>query len=497
MSVTVNEKGENKLALAKWNKMYIDGEWRAGSSDKVYTHINPFTLEKTAEIRFASQKDVDAAYAASKKAQKEWVKVPAIEKVKIIEKAIAIIEERQNEFIHILITEGGGTHFKSQLELLGLGVGYMKEASTYPLRMGGEIVPSIIPGKTNKILRNPLGVVGVISPWNFPFHLTMRSVVAALATGNGVVLKPATLTYISGGLIIAEIFEEAGLPKGLLNVVVGAGSDIGDYIVQHPVPRMVSFTGSTEVGERIGQIAGGKLKKVALELGGNCAFIVLEDADLNQAASAAVFGKYTHQGQICMAINRILVDRKVYPEFISIFKEKVSKLKAGNPIDPETDIGPLIEKRQVDQILGLVNGAVEAGAKFVLEGTVEGNLMTPYILSDVTNDMDIAQTEIFGPVAVIIPFDSEEEAIRLANDTVYGLSSTIYTQDKERGVLLAEEIETGMVHINDQTVNDEPHIPFGGEKASGLGRFNGQYALEEFTTVKWVSVMDEPRGYPY
>lgn len=497
MSVTVNEKDGNKLELAKWNKIYIGGEWREGSSDRVYTQVNPYTQESIAEIRFASKEDVDAAYASAKKVQKEWVKVPAIEKVKIIENAIAVIEKRQNEFVHILITEGGGTHFKSQLELLGLAAGYMKEAATYPLRMGGEVVPSIIPGKTNNLYRNPLGVVGVISPWNFPFHLTMRSVVAALATGNGVVLKPATLTYISGGLIIAEIFEEAGLPKGLLNVVVGAGSEIGDYIVQHPVPRMISFTGSTEVGERIGQIAGGQLKKVALELGGNCAFIVLEDADLNQAASAAVFGKYTHQGQICMAINRILVDRKVYAEFVSIFKEKVTKLKSGNPIDPGTDIGPLIEKRQVDQITNLINGAVAAGAKLELEGIVEGNLMTPYILTDVKNDMEIAQTEIFGPVAVIIPFDTEEEAIALANDTVYGLSSAIYTADKTRGALLAQEIETGMVHINDQTVNDEPHIPFGGEKASGLGRFNGEYALEEFTTVKWISVMDNPRGYPY
>ena len=213
-----------------------------------------------------------------------------------------------------------------------------------------EFLPSIIPGKENRLTRLPLGVVGVISPWNFPFHLTMRSVVSALATGNGVVLKPATLTYITGGLIIAEIFEEAGIPKGLLNVVVGAGSEIGDYFVEHPIPRMISFTGSTEVGERIGALAGGKLKKTALELGGNAAFIVLDDADINQAASAAVFGKYTHQGQICMAINRIIVDQKVYPQFVNVFKEKVSKLKSGDPMDPETDIGPLIERSQVDGI---------------------------------------------------------------------------------------------------------------------------------------------------
>jgi aldehyde dehydrogenase (NAD+) len=363
--------------------------------------------------------------------------------------------------------------------------------------MMDETHHSIIPGKENRLTRLPLGVVGVISPWNFPFHLTMRSVVAALATGNGVVLKPATLTYITGGLIIGEIFEEAGIPKGLLNVVVGAGSEIGDYFVEHPIPRMISFTGSTEVGERIGSLAGGKLKKTALELGGNCAFIVLDDADINQAASAAVFGKFTHQGQICMAINRIIVDRKVYPEFVQTFKEKVSKLKAGDPMDPTTDIGPLIERRQVDGILRLVDKAVTDGAHLELEGFAEGNLVTPFILTEVTNDMEIAQNEIFGPVAVIIPVDSEAEAIKVANDSAHGLSCSVFTSNFERGVQAAGEIHSGMVHINDQTVNDEPHIPFGGEKASGLGRFNGEFALEEFTTVKWISVQREARLFPY
>ncbi len=481
----------------RWNKMYINGKWREGTSSKTHTQINPYNGEKIAEIRFASRADIDEAYQAAQTAQKEWAKTPAIEKSKIIENAIGVIERRQDEFVHLLIKEAGGTHFKSQLELLGIGAGFMREAATYPMRMQDEILPSIISGKENRLTRLPLGVVGVISPWNFPFHLTMRSVVSALATGNGVVLKPATLTFITGGLIIGEIFEEAGIPKGLLNVVVGAGSEIGDYFVEHPIPRMISFTGSTEVGERIGALAGGKLKKTALELGGNAAFIVLDDADINKAASAAVFGKYTHQGQICMAINRIIVDRKVYPQFVNVFKEKVSKLKSGDPMDPETDIGPLIERSQVDGIRRLIDRAVSDGARLELEGYVEGNLMTPYILTDATNDMEIAQSEIFGPVAVIIPVDGEAKAIEIANDTVHGLTGSVFTSSVERGVQVAQQIHTGMVHINDQTVNDEPHIPFGGEKASGLGRFNGEYALEEFTTVKWISVMREPRIFPY
>lgn len=481
----------------KWNKMLINGQWREGTSDKTYSHVNPFNGEKITEIRFASRADIDEAYESALKAQKVWEKTPAIEKSQIIEKAISIIENRKEELIKLLVDEAGSSHLKAHVELLHIAIGFMKEAATYPMRMHSESVPSFIPGKENRLLRLPLGVVGVISPWNFPFHLTMRSVVSALATGNGVVLKPATLTFITGGLAIGEIFEEAGIPKGLLNVVVGSGSEIGDYIVEHPIPRMISFTGSTEVGQRIGALAGGKLKKTALELGGNNAFIILDDANIEQAASAAVFGKFMHQGQICMSINRIIVDRKVYPQFVDVFKEKVMNLKAGDPRDPATIIGPLIERKQVERILELIDKAVSEGARLELEGQVQGNLMSPFIITEARNEMEIAQSEIFGPVAVIIPVENKEEAIRIANDSAFGLSGAVFSGTTEKGIQVAQQIHTGMIHVNDQSVNDEPHIAFGGEKASGLGRFNGEWALEEFTTVKWISVMHESRAYPF
>lgn len=485
------------MKYAQWNKQFINGEWKEGTSERVYQHTNPFDGSPLAEIRMASQADIDEAYASAAKAQRSWAKAPASEKAELINKAVAVIEERQEEFINLLIDEAGSSHLKANVELLHIATGFMKEAATYPFRMDEEVKPSIIPNKENKLVRSPLGVVGVISPWNFPFHLTMRSVASALATGNGVVLKPATFTYITGGLAIAKIFEEAGIPKGLLNVVVGAGSEVGDYFVEHPTPRMISFTGSTEVGQRIGSLAGGKLKKTLLELGGNNAFIVLDDADLEQAASAAVFGKFMHQGQICMSVNRFIVDRKVYPEFVQLFKEKVEKLKAGDPKDPETIIGPVIERKQVDRIVGLIDSAVAEGAKFALEGKVEGNLISPYILMDVDNKMEVAQSEIFGPVAVIIPVDGEEEAIEVANDSQFGLSGSVFTTSLERGEEVAKQIHTGMIHVNDQTVNDEPHIAFGGEKSSGIGRFNGEWSLDEFTTVKWISIMKEKREFPF
>ncbi|MEH7387311.1 aldehyde dehydrogenase family protein [Bacillus sp. JJ1521] len=485
------------MDFQKWNKQFIGGVWREGSNNKILENRNPFTDEVLVELKLANTQDVDEAYESANEAQKQWVKVPASKKVEIIESAITAIERRQSELVEILIAEAGSTQMKAKLEFLGLAVAIMKEAATYPYRMVEETVPSIIPGKENRLIHLPLGVVGVIAPWNVPFHLAMRSVISALATGSGVVLKPASFTFISGGLVMAEIFEEAGLPSGLFNVVIGAGSDIGDYFVEHPIPRMISFTGSTEVGQRIGSLASKHLKKTALELGGNNAFIVLDDADLEQAASAAVFGKFMNQGQICMAINRFVVDRKVYQPFIEKFKGKVQMLKSGDPTDPTTDIGPLIERKQVDQIKSLIDMSIKEGASFALEGRIEGNLMSPYILMDVNNEMEIAQTEIFGPVAIIIPVENEEEAIAVANHSLFGLSGSVFSKSVERGVSVANQIHTGMIHVNDQSINDEPHIAFGGEKASGIGRFNGKWALDEFTTIKWVSVQHSPREFPF
>lgn len=291
----------------------------------------------------------------------------------------------------------------------------------------------------------------------------MRAIAPALAAGNGVVAKPDLQTYISGGFIIAKVFEKARLPKGLFNVVVADIAEIGDSFVEHPIPQVISFTGSTAVGRRIGELCGKHLKRAALELGGNNVMIVLDDADVNQAASAAVFCKFLHQGQNCMSLNRIIVHRNINNEFVQVFKEKTAMLKAGNPADPEVFIGPLINEGQVKKIKSLVDQSIEQGANCIQKGKIEGTLVEPIILTDVTNDMEVAKNELFGPVAAILPVDSEEEVIRIANESDFGLSGAVFTGDVEHGVNAALQVHTGIIHVNDQSVNCEPNIPFGGE----------------------------------
>ena len=327
--------------------------------------------------------------------------------------------------------------------------------------------------------------------------LTMRAVAPALAVGNGVVIKPHEHAAISGGTLIAKIFEEAGIPKGLLNVIVTEVQEIGDAFVEHRVPSVISFTGSTAAGRHIGEVASRNLKRVSLELGGNSALIVLEDADVEQAVNAAAFSRFIHQGQVCMCANRVIVHRNVYEQFVDKLVNKAAGLKIGNPHEPDTIIGPLIHKRQVDGLLKLVDESIQQGARAAYRGPVEGNVVGPIILVDVKEQMTCAQVEMFGPVVAVIPVESEEEAIRIANSSAYGLSGAVHTRDLHRGVEVAKRIESGMVHVNDGTINDEPLVAFGGEKDSGVGRYNGQWALEEFTTVKWISVQHEKRQYPF
>ena len=482
--------------FTKLNKQYIGGTWRDGSSTKVLSDRNPYNGEMIADFKLASLADLDEAYRAAAAAQKIWADVNAFEKRAILEKAITWIEQNEADITSIIIEELGGTHLKAFIEIM-LVKSFIKEASTYPLRMTGEIVPSTIDGKENRLYRVPAGVVGVISPFNFPFNLSVRSVAPALATGNGVVLKPHDDTPIMGGTLIGKIFEEAGIPKGLLNVVVADIGEIGDAFVEHPIPRIISFTGSEAVGRHIGGVAGRCLKKAILELGGNSALIVLDDADLQTAVNAAVFSRFAHQGQVCMCANRILVQRSVYGKFLDKFVDQVSKLKAGDPKDPKTDLGPLINQRQTETFAKQVQRGIDEGAKVALRGKAEGNVVSPTVFADVKPSMWIAQNEMFGPAVCVIPFDTPQDAIGIANDSPYGLSGAIHTKDVEYGAELAKQIESGMVHVNDGTINDDPLIAFGGEKASGVGRLNGRWALEEFTTLKWVSVQHKPRHYPY
>ena len=480
----------------QWDKQFIGGQWREGNGERIYEDKNPFNEETLAAIRLANTADIDEAYQSAKKAQKEWEQVNAYQKVAIMEKAVELVKERKEELVQILIAENGASHIKANLEVEA-AIGIMKEASTFPLRMHGQIMPSVIPGKENRVYHNPAGVVGIISPFNFPFHLTMRSLAPALAAGNGVVIKPDMQTMISGGLFMGKLFEDAGIPKGLLNITVCSSSEIKDAFVEHPIPQIISFTGSTPVGRHIGELCGRHLKRVALELGGNNAMIVLKDADVERAANSAAFGKFLNAGQICMSLNRIIVERPVYEEFLTKLVEKASRIKYGNPADEDVVVGPLINHKQVDRIQDLIDRSIQQGAKYALQGEVEGNVFAPTVLTDVTNDMPIAQEEIFGPAVGVIVVEDEEEAIKVANDSEYGLSGAVHAGSIEHGVEVSKQIVTGMIHVNDQGVNDEPIVAFGGEKASGLGRYGGEWALHEFTTTKWISVQTEEREYPF
>ncbi len=476
------------------DKQYIAGEWCSGSGETSLENKDPYTGKTLFTMRSANAGDVDRAYRSAEDAQHAWAALPPQARSAVLQTAATIFAARKDEAIGWIIRESGKTRIAAEIEHMLVHAG-MLEAASYPSRIVGEILPSSIPGMETRVYRDPIGVVGIISPFNFPMQLANRSIAPAIGTGNAIVVKPASDTPVCGALFLAKIYEEAGLPKGVFNAVIGAGSEIGDSIIEHPVPRAISFTGSTPVGSHIGELAGKHVKRVALELGGNAPFLVLDDADLDIAVNAAVSGKFTHQGQICMAINRIVVDRKVYDEFVVRFTDKVRSLPVGDPSDPKTVIGPIINEKQLKSVLEKVERVKQSGARVILDGKANGNVLSPVILSDVKNAN--AQEEFFGPVAVIIPVENEEEAIRVANDTEYGLSSAVISKDVERAARVARRIDAGMTHINDTTVNDEPNTAFGGEKKSGLGRFGGEWAIREFTTDHWISVRSTPREYPF
>jgi benzaldehyde dehydrogenase (NAD) len=339
--------------------------------------------------------------------------------------------------------------------------------------------------------------VGVISPFNFPQILAIRSVAPALALGNAVVLKPDPRTAVCGGVVLARVFEEAGLPEGLLHVLPG-GPDAGEALVTDPNVSVISFTGSTAAGRKVGALAGQHLKRVHLELGGNSAMIVLDDADLDKAASAGAWGSFLHQGQICMTTGRHLVHEAVYDGYVSRLAEKAGHLPVGDPASGQVALGPIIDERQRDKVHALVTGSVDAGARLAAGGTYEGLFYRPTVLADVAPAMPAYASEVFGPVAPVVRFSTPEEAAKLAADSEYGLSLGILTRDVMRGLELARQIPTGIVHINDQTVDDSPNTPFGGIRASGTGaRFGGSANLDAFTDTRWVTIRGDIAPYPF
>ncbi len=479
-----------------WNALYIDGEWIPGGDRDEIDVMNPATQEQVTSVPAATEDDVNRAYEAAAAAQSEWADQPPAKRIGVIQSALDLLDEHRNDILHSLAVESGSASIKAYAEWQ-TAKGITNQSTEFPFRVGGEIKDSMIPGKENHVKRIPMGVIGVISPWNFPFNLSMRAVAPALALGNAVVLKPASPTPVTGGLLLAKIFEEAGLPEGLLNVVPGKGSEIGDRMASHPELDVMAFTGSTEVGKHVAGLAAENLALPAMELGGNNPHVVTEDADLDAAIDSAVFGSFLHQGQVCISINRHLVHEDVYDEYVEKLTERAEELPIGDPTDRDNVIGPIIDEGARDQILDYIDSTVEEGATLETGGHHDGLFVKPTVLSGATNDMAASCNETFGPTAPVIPFSSDEEAIELANDTEYGLAASVHAGDLGRAQDLADAIDAGMVHINDQPINEEPHVPFGGVKGSGIGRYDGDAIVEELTQEKWISVQRDQRRYPF
>jgi aldehyde dehydrogenase (NAD+) len=485
-------------ARYQFSDLLIGGEWRGGSAGTSYADVDPFTGETLTEIGQADAADVDAAFSATAAAQRGWAATMPGERAEILRRAADILTSRRAEVIDWLIRESGSVRMKAELEW-GAVRAILLEASNLPNRAWGRILPGDIPGKEHRIYRKPVGVVTVISPWNWPLHLSTRSVAPALALGNAVVLKPASDTAVSGGLLLARILEEAGLPRGVLSVIIGDNAVIGDRVVLHAASRVISFTGSTPVGRHIAGLAatGPTLKKAQLELGGNNPLVILDDADLDQAVRIAVFGRFLHQGELCVSANRIIVAEELHDAFVEAFVERVAGLRYGDPKDADTAIGPIINRRQLNGLERMIAEAHSDGATMRVGGAADRLVLPPHVFTGVTETVRLGKEEIFGPLAPILRARDEEEALRIANDTEFGLSSAVLTRDLARGERFAHRLEAGMTHINDLPAVDLANMPFGGEKNSGVGRFGAAGVIEDFTTEHWISVQSEPREFPF
>lgn len=478
--------------------LFIGGEWRPGNAGTTFKDVDPFNGETLLEVAQADVSDVDAAFAAATAAQKGWAEATPGERSDVLRRAAQILEARREEVVDWLIRESGSVRIKAEMEWSAVRA-IILEASTLTSYTWGRIIPGNMLGKEHRIYRKPVGVVTVISPWNWPMHLTSRALTPALALGNAVVVKPAAETIVTGGLLLARILEDAGLPPGVLSVISGDNHLIGDPIVLHPASRVISFTGSTPVGRRMAGLAatGPTLKKIQLELGGNNPLVVLHDTDVEQAVRIAAFGRFLHQGELCVSANRIIVEKPLYGRFVEGFVEHVKGLKYGDPHDPQTAIGPIINRRQLDGLERMVADAKADGATMRVGGDAEGLVLPPHVFTDITDKVRLGRDEIFGPLAPVIEAADEEDALRIANDTEYGLSSAVLTADLARGERFADRMEAGMTHINDLPAIDLANMPFGGEKNSGLGRFGAHGVIEDFTTEHWISVQRTPRSYPF
>jgi benzaldehyde dehydrogenase (NAD) len=478
-------------------QLLIGGEWTDAASGREYEQRFPYTAEVVGRAAAAGPEDAQAAVDAAQAAFREWSgSQPAVRR-RILLKAADLLSGRAEEIAGI-VTEETGAVFGWGMFNVELASAMLREAAAQAYGLVGEVIPSDVPGKLAMGVRQPAGVVVAIAPWNAPVILATRAVAAPIAYANTVVLKASELCPRTHAAVVRAL-EDAGLPPGVINLITNDPADAGDVVnalIEHRATRRVNFTGSTRVGRIIAEKAGRHLKRVLLELGGKAPMVVLRDADLDRAAAAASFGAFFHQGQICMSTERIVVDAAVADSLSEKLAGRARALPVGDPRDPGTVIGPLINAEALERVGELVRDAVSHGAEALTGGEPQGPCFPPTVLKGVTPEMRVYSEESFGPVVTIVPVDGPSEAVKVANDTDYGLSAAVFSEDVPAALELAQQIESGICHVNDTTVHDEPQMPFGGVKSSGWGRFGGRAALEEFTELRWITVQEQPREYP-
>jgi vanillin dehydrogenase len=479
-------------------KLLIAGRDAAAAKAATFDRLNPISGEVATRAAAASAADAKAAADAAAAAFPKWAALGPGARRGLLNKAADLLEARAAQFAAILSTETGATggwgHFN-----VHLAADMLREAAAMTTQISGEVIPSDVPGSLAMGIRQPAGVVLGIAPWNAPIILGVRAIAIPLACGNTVILKASEVCPATHRLIGA-VLTEAGLGEGVVNVITHEPKDaeaIADALISHPAVKRVNFTGSTRVGRIIAGIAAKYLKPVVLELGGKAPLIVLGDADLDAAVNATVFGAFANSGQICMSTERVIVDEKVADEFATKLAKRVAALPSGDPRKGDFVLGAVVGKPTVDRVLKLVHEATAKGAKVLCGGESDGTIMKGIVVDKVTPDMSLFREESFGPQVSITRVKSAEEAVKLANDTEYGLSAALFTRDIARGIELAKRIESGICHINGPTVHDEAQMPFGGVKASGYGRFGGKAGINEFTELRWITIQTTPRHYPF
>jgi len=476
--------------------LFTNGHFHRPSAGGTMPVRDKASAEIFAVAGLATEADVELAVAAARTAQPAWSERTYAERAAVLRGAAAALADRAKQFRDLIIRETGCIGGKADYEI-GAAASELVEAAGLASRATGEVLPSGHAGRFSLSERVPVGLVGAITPWNFPLVLGMRVIAPALALGNAVLLKPSPETPVSGGLAIAALFEDAGLPAGLFQVLPG-DVEVGQRLVTHPDIAMIHFTGSTKVGRQIAQTAGGLLKKVSLELGGNNALIILDDADLDQAAMIGAWSSFHYQGQTCITAGRHIVQRGIADAYAAALAARADAISVGNTFTEDVGLGPMINSVQLERAAGMLAEAVSEGAAVIAGGTTDGPYFRPTVVREISRSSRLWTDEIFAPVAPILVVEDDDEAVAVANDTEYGLVNSVLTGDTYRGIRLARRLRAGMVHVNDATPQDEALAPFGGIGQSGLGgRSGGDSNIEEFTERRWLTVTEGPAHYPY